>query len=348
MKYKQAYSEIEEIVHSIKIISNTKFSFLNKEYDLNLAALNNNSHETIPFFKSDLDHFRIRDILYNVYHCRKDPKEYSVTSLSYNSELNNTEDFTGTLSKANTTKGTWEPGWEIIKVECSDRIIVSKNGLSLWVFPKDLYTPDGTIEIGKKVYLRMVREYKRLMPGFYMANSDASFSERKKNDTVVRFYWNIQASYASSLMRYITGELNQENIPFRFKVLNNPRHYPRADAAVLYVNKKYIKTLSEPISTVYLKIKQGLNNPTPFLAKRIASGLSLAEDPNSEESFGQNRCRLLEEALFMIHERNFLSTAECISEIKRHFQMMELNLDRPYLNPHSEDDYDKLLNSLYV
>jgi HopA1 effector protein family len=342
------YSEFKDILQTIKIISHTKFSFLNNEYELAPTTSDKDSERSISseFDSNGYSGMRIRDILYNVYHCRNNRfTKVAMSNVFFKSQFNDTEDFSGSLSEANTGKGTWEPGWEVIKIEKNGQIVVHKNGLNLWVFPKQFSTSDGVAKIGKKGHLRMVREYRKLVPGFYMANSDASFSDHNKDLITVRFYWNIQASYAFSLMKHVTAQLNKERIPFRFKVLNNPHSYPRADAAVLYVHKQYIEVLKTPLSTVYTEIKHGLNDSTPLLAKKLASGLSLAEDPDNGESFGQHRCRILEESLHRVREHNLTSVEESILEIGRYFQDMKLSLDRPYLNPHSLDNYDKLFSN---
>ena len=86
------------------------------------------------------------------------------------------------------------------------------------------------------------------------------------------------------LVRIISLELNKKKVPFRFKILSNPQMYPRADAPVLYLNKLQRHRSVGPILDMYRKVKPYLNSPTPLFAKRIAPGISLAEDPCNGES----------------------------------------------------------------
>ena len=46
---------------------------------------------------------------------------------------------------------------------------------------------------------------------------------------------------AIPLMNNLTTKLNKEKIPFQFKILNNANYFNRADAGVLYMNKKILK-----------------------------------------------------------------------------------------------------------
>jgi hypothetical protein len=141
-------------------------------------------------------------------------------------------------------------------------------------------------------------------------------------------------------MKHLSLELNRKSLPFRFKVLNNPHHYPRADAAVLYVDKEYYEGARACILSVYSCLREVLDPSTPLFAKRLAPGLSLAEDPNNNESFGQHRCRILAESLKLISKKNIISTEESISEIESYFRNLKLDLYSPYLNPGSTDDYE--------
>src|SRR5262249_30387509 len=146
----------------------------------------------------------------------------------------------------------------------------------------------------------------------------------------------------TSLMKYLTNELNTAKIPFRFKILNNPRSYPRADAGVLYVNKQYFQMSKRVLLRIYEKVRTYLEPSTPLFSKTLYPGLALAEDPNNNESFGQHRCRIFAEAIFTAHNKIGLdSVDEKIGEVYAYFEKLGLDLDRPYLNRRRlEDDYD--------
>jgi hypothetical protein len=329
------YEEIKDIVQSITINSPDTYYFRNHLYKTGYSTETESSHY------QEYTELSLQDLLYRVYHCRND--FYLKGHYRYiSSEYNDIQDFTGNLSIVNSGKGTWEKGWEIVKFEKDGQIAVRKNGLTLWVFPKFFKSDkDIPLSIGLLGKIKVGHEYRKLLPGFYMAIGDAEASDIK--NTTVRIYWNIKSGYATLLMRLLTKELNTKSIPFRFKVLNNPSSYPRADAGVLYIDKEYYKSSKPSISNIYLHIVDGLSSSTPLFAKRLAPGLSLAEDPNNNESFGQHRCRILAEALHTINKNNLSSDEQSILEIKSYFNNLKIDLNHSYLNPGSTDDYELLI-----
>jgi hypothetical protein len=340
MKSELLSSELEELIKSTKIISPTTFTFHNQLYVSKYNPQESDANQ-IQFRQSI--QLELKDLLYRVYHCRK--AFPAGTNISHRTEYNDIQDFTGDLSQSNTGKGTWEGEWVITKLEENRQVAVQKNGLTLWVFPDHFKSLDGTLQVGKKGYIRMVKEFRRLLPGFYMANGDAPIDEDKQDTTTVRFYWNIISSQASLLMRNITTELNKEYIPFRFKILNNPHNYPRADAAVIYLNKQYYDKSKDTIVKIYSTMKNFLNSPTPLFAKRLAPGLSLAEDPNCNESYGQHRSRILAEALYAASTKKINSIEETISEIDTYFANLGIDINKPYLNPGDSDNYETIPES---
>jgi hypothetical protein len=102
----------------------------------------------------------------------------------------NNRDFIEKLSQANCGAGSWDSGWKVYKLEEPGRLSVRKDNLTLWI-PNEQFIPvDGIIEIGKEGFIPMVKEFRRLLPGFYAANSNEPFDP---HGTVVRIYWNVSA-----------------------------------------------------------------------------------------------------------------------------------------------------------
>lgn len=339
MNSKLISSEFEELIKSVRIISPTTFTFRNQSY---ISKCDSEDIDSVHTSSRNYMYLELKDLLYHVYHCRKTLS--SDRSISHRTEYSAIQEFIGELSQNNIGKGTWEPDWKIIKIEKDGRIAVQKNDLTLWVFPKDFRSLDGVVQLEKKGYIRMVKEFRRLLPGFYMANSNAPHYKEKQNGVTVRFYWNIMQSHASLLMRNITMQLNKRCIPFKFKILSNPYHYPRADAAVLYLYKQYYNESTGLIEEIYSNTRTYLNSSIPLFAKQLAPGLSLAEDPNCNESYGQHRSRILAEALYSVNRKKIGSIQEIITEIAIYFSNLGIDLNKPYLNPGSNDNYEILSN----
>jgi hypothetical protein len=168
---------------------------------------------------------------------------------------------------------------------------------------------------------------------------DLDFPERGRA-RVLRLYWNVPPQGALRLMGLLTGELNAAGLPFQLKVFKDESRYERRDAAVLYADAARYGEVRRHAEEVYRGLDGLLDDGVPAFTKPLAGGLGLAEDPGAGESFGQNRCRLLAEALLRAHESGLKTLDARLDCVASRFREEGLNLDQPYLNAGSSDRYD--------
>ncbi|MDE1812251.1 MAG: hypothetical protein KGH85_05225 [Thaumarchaeota archaeon] len=349
--------EIDAIIRTFRIESVSSYRLENQLFTVPTPSElpNSNVNDFLHFIRS-----YISSILYQKYHCRI--SEIGQFTNSVISAHYNNQDFIESLSGANTGIGSWEFGWQVLKIEKNGQLAVQKDGLTLWAYPQQFRSTSGPDIVGRKGYLGMPKELRHLLPGFYMAYGNAPLNDEP---ITVRLYWNIEMKGATTLLETITTQLNNENLPFKFKVLNNQNSFLRADAAVLYINKKYLEKAAVSLSRIYKTIQPFLKTPTPLFAKTIAPGVALAEDPDNGESFGQHRSRILAEALtahlvslndsssghdhkeiteLLIEMEDQTFTTKKISE---YFDQAGINICEMYLNRGSSDDYDLILKGVF-
>lgn len=249
--------------------------------------------------------------------------------------------FVEALSEANAGSGHWEAGWEVIRTEGTGLVVASKNDLTLWLGPNDYETDFSALSAGVKVRVRFGKERRGISPGFYLALGNSS-SELKKD--VLRFYWNIRSSGAIRLVSSITSLLNKRQIAFQFKIVNSLTFFGRRDAAVLYVAREDYQAATKALSPIYQKVRRHMNQDVPLFTKKMEPGLGFAEDPNTGESFGEQRTRLLAEALSRAYEDGIASDEQRVEVVLKHLRESGVDLEYPYLNPGSRDVYDFELN----
>lgn len=250
------------------------------------------------------------------------------------------DDFVAGLSKSNVGRERLDRGWRIERLLPTGHIIVRKSGYVRIVVAEELAQEDGAA-LGEGAFVSLIcpRESKVTHPGFYFIYGEA-VTDQQDDASLVRFYWNVRAAGAQDLVRHLTRRLNRFQIPFRLKCLNNPAAYERADAAVLYLNRRFFRLASEILADVHREMEEHLEPYTPLFSKPLAAGLGLAEEPGNGESFGQQRCRILAEGIWQAHERNLHNEEQLFEEVARQFESKGLSLDAPYLNPGSVDEYD--------
>jgi hypothetical protein len=147
-------------------------------------------------------------------------------------------------------------------------------------------------------------------------------------------------------MRYLTTGLNAINVPFTFNVLHNPLNYERYDSGFLRINKDSYELIWPVLQAAHTENKSQFKNQVPMFTKLIAPGLGLAERPEYEfrfmDDFGMNRCQIVANALLEAHKNGDESKEARMKYILQHFENLGIDLERPYLNPNSEDIYTPL------
>lgn len=250
-----------------------------------------------------------------------------------------TTPFIGALSAANSGTGAREGGWSVVNV-AGDVVTVARDGLRVWVRREDTYADaEDILSPGQLRPVRFPKELLKLSPGFYLAlgNEGLAFEGGR---VLVRFYWNLRAEGASTLVKGVTQLLNDNQIPFRLKVVNDPAHYDRCDAGVLYVQRTDYEQVLPTVRRILVELGANLKKATPVFTKVLAPGLGLAEEPAvSGDSFGMDRCRLLAEAIVRIHERAVAGATGRLAVIEETLAEDGISLATPYLNPGSPDGY---------
>jgi len=244
------------------------------------------------------------------------------------------------LARANQGRSFMDIGWVIETVPGDGSVIAAKHHARRRFSPGEFLTqrnPGGKPEAGDPILIYAPVEGKGNPSDAFWFAFGETVSPFGHSEDLIRFYWNISADGAPSLVSLITGELNRFQIPFRFKCPCRESEYYRLDSAVLYVHKYYWPIVSKVARRIHERIAPSLCPGGPPLTRPLAWGLSLAEDPGEGRSFGMHRCTLLARAAL---ELRLSPGAVPLDTAERHFREAGLDLRVPYLNPGSEDIYD--------
>lgn len=239
------------------------------------------------------------------------------------------------LSAANNGRGTWEPGWRIEEIDDEGRIGVRREEVTFWTTPQGVRTRNRRLRPGDFCRVWVGKEMRNLVPGFYFAYGNGDVGERDVQDRLVRFYWHLTPGAAVPYIATATSTLNALGIPFRTKVLSDPGAYVRADAGVLYVERRYYAQVAGAVVSIHRALAAQLRPEPPMFTKCLAPGLGLAEDPHNGLSFGQSRCHLVVQGLWDSHEQGG-GREEAVGAA---FRSRGFDPARPYLERGSADIY---------
>ncbi|MBD2201510.1 hypothetical protein H6G33_02685 [Calothrix sp. FACHB-1219] len=269
-------------------------------------------------------------------------------NLENSSALGIDGEFYERLHNCNHGTGYFDPNWEVLRQEPDGSIAVIKGGLTLYIEPDCHLKPQSRkAKPGDVVAIWMPKN--RIQNGCYLAVSNFGQLKQDNPDADLgtgRIYFNITPFGAIALMDSLTMELNEAGIPFSFQVPYNPSAYERYDSGILYFEPHNYCAIREVLQTVYTEHESHFNPEIPLFTKYLAPGLGLAEEPikkfAAQESFGMNRCQIVANGLLEAWQNGKNALDERMYAINRHFNRHLVDVQRPYLNPRSEDIYSPL------
>jgi hypothetical protein len=311
------HPDLRAVSEAAVILSPTRYVILGETREISLIP--ENSPEETPALVKSLE----QDLYTRLYTRAVESGPVLADQLAW-------RDHVAALSAANTGRGTWEPGWVIGDPDTEGRIAVSKDGMTLFALP------EGVRVAADQCRVRVPREWRHLVPGFYFAIGDTESTD--KPEPSVRFYWHLTARAAVPYMATTTKALNGGGIPFRTKVLSDPGAYQRADAGVLYVARRDCDRLGNLLPTIYRRIASELRAQTPLFTRSLAPGLAVADDPGDGMSFGQHRCRLAALSLWRSFLQGDTSVEARVATLAATFREAGIDPNAPHRSDCREND----------
>lgn len=280
----------------------------------------------------------LQQLIYSVFYTRSPLKKNnsfpSVTEI---------EEFIQELSQHNNSAEQFDPGWQIEHIDTAGNIIAAKGNYKRVIYPGEFVNESSfhqkpSVHTTVKLFAR--KEYRDLNSGFYYLFGNTLAEDN--NELLVRLYFNLVPESAKKLLRVLSTCFNKYKIPFSFKCLYHPSLYNRADAAVLYFDKRYSRIVFRLLPGVYSTIQPMANANIPLFTKKIAPGIGFAENPaNPEESFGTHTSKMIAQGIMHCFTNNLTPDkwyGEIIGNIEKRHGYKDVEL--LYLNPGTAYPYE--------
>ena len=340
-KYMKVHADqnrsIKEVLSAIAVHSPHEFTLAGRKFSVppvNQNGAHNGSADPSHNFVTTLSTY-----LYEFAYSRPLRRELPAReSLDLTPDL----DLIEAMSAANTTRERWEHGWKIEQVLHHGQISAYKGNLRRNFWPGQFISKDGPASIPRphaEISIFYAKESRSLQHGFYYA-----FGEMAEEETngfgLVRFYWNINIDGAAGLIGHTTSRFNRFHIPFRIKCATARSQFERTDVAVIYIAKRFFGIAAGVLPEVHSEVSDFLDDEVPLFSKRLAKGLSVAEDPGTGESFGQSRCQRLAQSVWNCYQNGQQSTEGRFREFQRLLTASGINTKYPHLNASSSDWYE--------
>ncbi len=327
------HDDLLVVLDAVEIVSPSRYVLPGEPRELPIAEGGGSSLEARP---ASLVAALAHD-LYERLYLRPSPPPLAAPDVLAGSDL------LAALSEANSGRGHWESGWSVRRVEEDGRIVVAREGVEFWAPAAGVRVQTGPIRSGEPCRVRVAKELRSLVPGFYVAigeeTSDADH-HRGGSDPLVRYYWHLTPDAAAGFVATATTLLNESRFPFQLKVLRHPHAYHRADAGVLYLRRRHRSRLDAVIGHIYSAVASRLRPDVPLFTRRLADGLGFAEDPEGSLSFGQHRCQIVAESLWQSFQSGEFDRDRRAESLASAFLRAGLDPLRPHLGPGSGEDDD--------
>lgn len=240
------------------------------------------------------------------------------------------------LRAAHHESDLWLSGWVVDRPVNGDWIIVSRGSERRLVHRVDV-VPDRRSCLpprpGESVAVASRRDFVH-DDGSCWSSASGNWEDSIADNGMSRLYWNVSLQHAPDLLSRLTRSLAGLVAGYALKVWLADTGRP--DALVVYIRDSDAPVVLPAMLELHPSVRELLRTPSPRLTLHLAKGLGFAEDPGGGESFGQNRCRLVAQALGATAGE---AEAHRVRAVAEHLSFTGVDLERPYLRPGSVRRY---------
>lgn len=244
--------------------------------------------------------------------------------------------FVGTLRAAHVDSKLFEPGWRVASVSTHGRIVAQRGAERRLVGPIDYVSherPGAIPRPGQEIRVVTRLDSTRLQEGFWVTHT-AGWTDEGNS---VRTYWNLSSQGLGALVHNLTSGLRGV-AEYTLKIAL-PTPMLRADHAVLFLGRERFVDAAPVLAATYDRVAGFVEDEVPELTLSVRRGVSVAEDPGSDKSFGTHRCRLIAEGLMDAWRSGCTSDSDLFDSILHRFDDEGIPSERPHLSSRSAQEY---------
>lgn len=243
-------------------------------------------------------------------------------------------------SLANPDRDRWDAGWTYVESAPGESHVVRRRGLDFSVSSEGVRPRRGrALRAGREVAVLVPAERWSLSPGFMLFHGERLLHPRSAGTRRTRLYMDLDVDDSRKVIG-MCRRFNEARLPFTLKVAAQPALYDdRCDTVVLFVEREDYLQASELLVEEATRAGLAPRAPTPAFTRRLGSGVAVADDPATAESFGELRCRLLAAGILRAEDAPGGSIEARLQAVDEEFLAAGVELDRAHLEPGSEE-YD--------
>lgn len=322
------FAALQPILDSVRIESPTCFTLAGERID---ATQRPPPSPDDDFFDPDPLMRALHRKLYTIFHAGASGKDEGEPER---------HGFVARLSEANAGSDRFDRAWTVVETMASGAVVAEKRYRTRRWIPGEFLSDaaPARVERGTKIAIRRKREARALQTDFYYAFGGGLEDEFERMRSV-RYYFNLGAEAAPSVIAMVTGEFGARGIPFACKCANSAAGFERRDPCVLYVGARHAQLAHFVLGGLASGLASHLRPPVPILTQQLAPGLAFAEEPPGADSFGGHRMRAVAHGLIAAHKSARESDEGRYAAILESFAAFGVDLEAPHLAASDSDPF---------
>jgi hypothetical protein len=200
--------------------------------------------------------------------------------------------FVSALSAAVAATGRWQTGWVALESFPDGRCIAGRGKLTRLVRSGDyanVARPGVPVEPGDGLAVLDRLDWLDESTGFWGARS----LDEEPPLPHKRVYWSVDWTRIARVLRELIPVLESVGKPWSLKCPSEPLHFARVDALVVYLARSHWPQFEPVIGTLAKELAPQLRHAVPPLTQPISRGVTCADSPVRDVSFGQVCCQAL-------------------------------------------------------
>lgn len=314
------FAALQPILDSVSVVSPTCFTIAGERID---ATQRPPPSPDDDFFDPDPLMRTLHRRLYTVFHAGASGTDDGTAER---------QQFVARLSASNGSRDRFDQGWAVVETLASGAVVAEKRYRTRRWNPGEFLSEAAPARVarGTPIVIGRKREARELQTGFYYAfggDLEDDF-ERMRS---VRYYLNVNAAAAVSVIGMLTGEFEARAIPFACKCANSPGGFARCDPFVLYIGARHAQLAHFVLNSLVAALAPHLRPAVPILTRQLAPGLAFAEEPAGADSFGGHRMRAVAHGLIAAHRSGRDDDEGRCAAVLESFAALGIDLDAPHL-----------------
>lgn len=225
----------------------------------------------------------------------------------------------------------WESGWVAMRTAPSGMCLAGRGNQTRELRPGEyvnLVRHGMPVAPGDQIAVTELLEWIDEPTGFWCARSWTAEPQKP----LVRIYFSTRSDQVGFVLMELTETLDTLKLPYSLKCSAFASAYSRVDSLIVYLEAGSWSRTAVEITAMARRVKDHLRDATPPLTKKIAQGVAFAEDPGTNESFGENRCRALAPAVLALLQDQPSSADDALEKLSLSLRAAGIDPAQPWLD----------------